>query len=65
MPKMKTHSASKKRFKKTASGKIKRSKAFRRHHAWAKNAKKVRSLRSSSYVDETNAHKFAVLMPYA
>jgi large subunit ribosomal protein L35 len=39
MPKMKTHSTSKKRFKKLASGKIKRSGAYRRHHAWAKSAK--------------------------
>ena len=31
MPKLKSHSSSKKRFKLTASGKIKRAKAFKRH----------------------------------
>ncbi len=64
MPKMKTHSSCKKRFKVTANGKIKRSKAFRRHHAWAKSAKQVRSLRKAGYVSHAN-RKIAILMPYA
>ena len=64
MPKMKTHSASKKRFKKNSAGKIKRSKAYKRHHAWAKSTKQGRDLRSSTYLhgaDEKNISKF---MPY-
>lgn len=65
MPKMKTHSASKKRFKKTANGLIKRTKAFRRHHAWAKSAKTIRAMRSESYVHDSNAKRIAVLLPYA
>ncbi len=64
MPKMKTHSSCKKRFKKTATGKIKRSKAYGRHHAWAKNPKQVRSLRSAAYVNRAN-RRIALLMPYA
>ncbi|MBM3886847.1 50S ribosomal protein L35 [Candidatus Dependentiae bacterium] len=65
MPKMKTHSSCKKRFKMTASGKIKRAKAYRRHHAWAKDAKSVRSLRGVTYVHESNEARIKLLMPYA
>ena len=65
MPKMKTNSACKKRFKKNCNGKIKRTKAFRRHHAWAKNAKRVRDLRSGSYIDASFSKGIAMAMPYA
>ncbi len=65
MPKMKTHSSSKKRFKFTATGKIKRAKAYRRHHAWAKNAKSVRSLRGGAIVHDSNEARIKLLMPYA
>jgi len=64
MPKVKTHSASKKRFKKTGTGKIKCSRAYRRHHAWAKNAKKVRDLRGGGYVSDAFRKNIAVLIPY-
>lgn len=64
MPKVKTSSTCKKRFKKTSTGKLKRSKAFRRHHAWAKSHKTVRQLRKGVYVDETHEKKIASLMPY-
>lgn len=64
MPKVKTHSSCKKRFKKTASGKIKRARAFRRHHSWAKDSKTVRGLRGIAYVHESQADKIAQLMPY-
>lgn len=64
MPKMKTHSASKKRFKKNAQGKIKRARAFRRHHAWAKNGKKVRQLRNGCYVHTSQEKNIATLLPY-
>ncbi len=64
MPKVKTHSSSKKRFKKTKSGLIKRTQAFRRHHAWAKSAKRIRGLRSESYVHASNAKRIAMLIPY-
>jgi len=64
MPKMKTHSASKKRFKKTASGKIKRAKAYKRHHAWAKSTKQGRSLRQGAYLQECDRQNIAKLLPY-
>lgn len=64
MPKMKTHSSCKKRFKRTATGKIKRTQAFRRHHAWSKSPKQVRDLRQNAYVDSSQVKKLDVLMPY-
>ena len=64
MPKMKTHSACKKRFKKTASGLVKRTRAYRRHHAWAKSAKRVRDLRGVGYVSTSQEKQIKTLMPY-
>ena len=65
MPKMKTHSSSKKRFKVTATGKIKRARAYRRHHAWAKSTKRIRSLKKGTYVHDSNTARIRLLLPYA
>ena len=64
MPKMKTHSASKKRFKKNSAGKIKRSKAYKRHHAWAKTTKQGRDLRKADYLQGADEKNISKLMPY-
>lgn len=64
MPKVKTHSSSKKRFKKNSSGKVKRSKAYKRHHAWAKTKKQKRNIRSGTFFEGANQKNMAVLMPY-
>ena len=45
MPKMKTHKASKKRFKVTATGKLKRSQAGKKHLNSHKTGKRKRHLR--------------------
>ena len=64
MPKMKTHTGSKKRFRKNSVGKIKRSKAYKRHHAWAKTPKKIRALRSATYFTNANEKNILKLLPY-
>ncbi len=46
MPKMKTHKASKKRFRVTASGKVKRSQAGKKHLNSPKTGKRKRHLRA-------------------
>ena len=46
MPKQKTHKGMKKRFKVTASGKVKHRKAFRGHRLSHKSAKRRRELRA-------------------
>ena len=45
MPKMKTHSATKKRFKITGTGKVAFKKSGRGHLLSSKNSKRLRSLR--------------------
>jgi len=52
MPKMKSHSGAKKRFKKTANGKIMRKKAGKGHLLTKKNSKRKRHLRKSTIVDD-------------
>jgi large subunit ribosomal protein L35 len=47
MPKLKTHSGAAKRFKKTGSGKFKRSQAFTSHILTKKSTKRKRQLRST------------------
>ena len=53
MPKMKSHSGAKKRFKLTASGKVKRSKAGKTHILTKKSTKRKRGLRQGTFVDTT------------
>jgi large subunit ribosomal protein L35 len=50
MPKMKSHRGAKKRFSVTASGKVKRSKAFKSHILTKKTSKRKRNLRRSTTV---------------
>jgi len=65
MPKVKTHSATKKRFKKVAKGtKIKRSKAYRRHLLTKKTRKRKRNLRGAGYASKADKSIFKVLLPY-
>ena len=64
MQKMKTHSGAKKRLKKTKNGKIKRSAAFRRHHAWAKkSASQKLELRGNRYISEADQERISRLLP--
>ena len=50
MPKMKTHKGAKKRFKVTASGKVKRMRAFKSHILTKKSPKRKRRLRRGDLV---------------
>ncbi len=56
MPKMKSHSGAKKRFKKTGNGKVKRKKANRGHLLTKKTSKRKRQLRKSVVVED-NANR--------
>lgn len=55
MPKMKSNSGAKKRFKLTGSGKIKREKAFASHILTKKSRKRKRELHKSTLVDASDA----------
>lgn len=54
MPKVKTNSAAKKRFKLTASGKIKRKHAFHSHILTKKETKRKRNLVHAGFVEGAN-----------
>jgi large subunit ribosomal protein L35 len=54
MPKMKTVSSAKKRFKLTGTGKIKRKHAFKSHILTKKSTKRKRNLTHSGLVHRTN-----------
>ena len=54
MPKMKTKSSAKKRFKFTGSGKIKRKHAFKSHILTKKEKKRKRNLTHSGLVHESD-----------
>ncbi|MEZ4816226.1 MAG: 50S ribosomal protein L35 [Bdellovibrionota bacterium] len=64
MPKLKSHSGAKKRFSKTASGKIKRGQRNTRHLLLGKTNSRLRRLHQSAYVDASLEHRIARLIPY-
>lgn len=65
MPKLKTHSGAKKRFKLTKSGKVKRSRAYKSHllNGHGKTSKTKRRLRKGTYADKTNMMALRLLLP--
>jgi large subunit ribosomal protein L35 len=64
MPKIKTNSGAAKRFKKTGTGKIKRSHAFTSHILTSKTTKRKRNLRKGAIVAASDAKNIAKLIPY-
>ncbi|HHU13382.1 MAG TPA: 50S ribosomal protein L35 [Clostridiaceae bacterium] len=64
MPKQKSHSASKKRYKKTGTGKIMRAQAFKKHILTKKSAKRKRQLRRIVEASPANYKKLRQLLPY-
>ncbi len=64
MPKIKTHSGAKKRFKLTANGKVKRAHAYKSHILNKKTTKRKRNLRKTSVADKTNVAAVKLMIPY-
>ncbi|MBR1891615.1 MAG: 50S ribosomal protein L35 [Clostridia bacterium] len=64
MPKMKSHSGAKKRFKLTASGKVKRNHEGHSHILSKKDTKRKRRLRTGTYVATTQEKMVRNLIPY-
>jgi large subunit ribosomal protein L35 len=65
MPKMKTKSGAKKRFKVRSSGSIKRSQAFKRHILTKKTTKVKRHLRGMESVNASDVQQVRSMLPYA
>lgn len=64
MPKMKTNRSAAKRFKRTASGKLKHKRAFLRHILTSKTSKRKRQLRKAGYVGGADQKRLETLLPY-
>ncbi len=64
MPKLKTHSGAAKRFKKTASGKLKRGHSHLRHILTSKDTKRKRKLAKQVVVSDADEAKIKRMLPY-
>jgi large subunit ribosomal protein L35 len=64
MPKMKTHKGAAKRFKKTATGKVKRRHSHLRHILTSKNKKRKNKLSQSVIVSDADTPKIKRMIPY-
>lgn len=64
MPKLKTNKAASKRFKVTGTGKIKRTQAGKQHINGKMSPKRIRTLRKSDLVDDTNFKPMKKMLPY-
>ena len=65
MPKLKTNRGAAKRFKKTGTGKYKRSSSHMNHILTKKSSKRKRHLRSSSLISDSDVKKIKKLLPYS
>lgn len=65
MPKLKTNRGAAKRFKRTATGKFKRSQSHLRHILTKKSTKRKRHLRSGSLIHGADHAAIKQLLPYA
>lgn len=63
MPKMKTHKGSQKRFKRTASGNLKRGHGYTSHLAANKSQKQKRKLRKSALVSSGDFKRIKNMLP--
>lgn len=64
MPKMKTKSGAKKRFRMTASGKVKAGAAGKRHRLMSHNSKYIRQNRGTDVLCDADAGIVKKYMPY-
>jgi large subunit ribosomal protein L35 len=64
MPKMKTRSAAKKRFKITGGGKVKRGTAYRSHILTSKSTKRKRKLRGPHLVSKSDEKHVKIMLQH-
>ena len=64
MPKIKTHSVAKKRFKLSKGGQVLRAHAYKSHILNKKTTKRIRNLRKTTVADKTNVAQVKRLIPY-
>jgi large subunit ribosomal protein L35 len=64
MPKLKTHKGAAKRFRTTATGKVKRGHSHARHILTKKSAKRKRALDIDVLVSESDEKRIERMLPY-
>jgi len=64
MPKLKTHKGAAKRFKKTATGKVKRGHSHLRHMLTSKSHKRKKKLGHAVLVSDADFKKVMRMIPY-
>jgi large subunit ribosomal protein L35 len=64
VPKLKTRRGAAKRFKRTGTGKLRRSRAYHRHILTKKSSKRKRQLRQTTLVDSTDVARVVASLPY-
>lgn len=64
MPKLKTKSGCKKRFKFSATGKVIASQAGKRHGMRKRTNRFIRNARGTAPLDESDTHRIVQYMPY-
>jgi len=64
MPKLKTHRGAAKRFRSTATGQFKRSKAYKSHILTKKTTKRKRKLDTPTTVSAADHGRVAAMLPY-
>ena len=64
MPKLKTKSGAKKRFRFTASGKIKAGQTGKRHGMIKRSNEQIRTLRGTTVLDASETKRIERWMPY-
>jgi len=64
MPKLKTHKGAAKRFKKTATGKVKRHHSYLRHMLTSKSHKRKKKLSGAVLVSPADTPKVKRMIPY-
>ncbi len=65
MPKLKSHRGAAKRFKKTASGKFKRARAYKSHILTKKAPGRKRGLAKATVASPADAKRIREMLPYA
>jgi large subunit ribosomal protein L35 len=64
MPKLKTHKGAAKRFRMTATGKIKKGHSHARHILTKKSAKRKRQLDIDGLISKADQHEVERMLPY-
>ena len=64
MPKQKSHSSSKKRFKITGTGKVLRAQAYKKHILTKKSTKRKRDLRKTVVASPADQRVIKQMLPY-